>query len=74
MVALVSYPQTGSTWVRHLVEKATGIYTGTIYDHEKVNAKAVQSELKIVTYFLFDLICHTLFHFLWINVPYSKKS
>nr|XP_054762155.1 WSC domain-containing protein 1-like [Lytechinus pictus] len=38
-VALVSYPQSGNAWTRHLIEKATGIYTGTTYSSEKNNAK-----------------------------------
>ena len=30
-VALVSYPGSGNSWVRVLLEEATGIYTGSIY-------------------------------------------
>ena len=30
-VALVSYPGSGNSWVRQLLEAATGIYTGAIY-------------------------------------------
>lgn len=30
-VALVSFHGSGNTWVRHLVEQATGIFTGSIY-------------------------------------------
>ena len=30
-VALVSYPGSGNSWVRQLVESATGIYTGAMY-------------------------------------------
>lgn len=34
IVALVSFPGSGNTWLRHLLEQATGIYTGSIYcDH-----------------------------------------
>ena len=28
---LVSYPQSGALWLRHLLEVATGIYTGSVY-------------------------------------------
>ena len=31
IVALVSFHGSGNTWVRHLLEQATGIYTGSIY-------------------------------------------
>lgn len=34
VVALVSFPGSGNTWLRHLLEQGTGIYTGSIYcDH-----------------------------------------
>ena len=28
---LISYPGSGNTWSRHLIEQASGIYTGTVY-------------------------------------------
>ena len=31
IVALVSFQGSGSTWVRHLLQQASGIYTGSIY-------------------------------------------
>ena len=31
MVALVSFQGSGNTWVRHFLEQATGVYTGSIY-------------------------------------------
>lgn len=34
IVALISFPGSGNTWLRHLLEQATGTYTGSIYcDH-----------------------------------------
>jgi len=30
-VALLSYPGAGNTWFRHLIEQATGFYTGSVY-------------------------------------------
>ncbi|XP_030831390.1 WSCD family member AGAP003962-like [Strongylocentrotus purpuratus] len=30
-IALLSYPGSGNTWVRYLIESATGIYTGSIH-------------------------------------------
>ncbi|KAL7644116.1 UNVERIFIED_CONTAM: hypothetical protein RMT77_004939 [Armadillidium vulgare] len=32
LVYLVSFPRSGNTWVRYLLEGATGIFTGTIYN------------------------------------------
>nr|CAD7409860.1 unnamed protein product [Timema cristinae]CAD7424555.1 unnamed protein product [Timema monikensis] len=31
VVALVSFPGSGNTWVRYLLQQATGIYTGSVY-------------------------------------------
>ena len=31
LVGLVSYLGSGNSWVRQLLESATGIYTGTVY-------------------------------------------
>lgn len=31
IVALASFPGSGNSWVRQLIEKATGIYTGAVY-------------------------------------------
>ena len=28
---LVSFPGSGNTWARHLIEQASGIYTGSVY-------------------------------------------
>ncbi|CAH1782683.1 unnamed protein product [Owenia fusiformis] len=32
LTALASYPGSGNTWTRHLIEQLTGVYTGSIYD------------------------------------------
>ncbi|XP_077986099.1 sialate:O-sulfotransferase 2-like [Glandiceps talaboti] len=34
-IALASFPGSGNTWVRHLIEQATGLYTGSIYGRFK---------------------------------------
>ncbi|XP_077866661.1 sialate:O-sulfotransferase 1-like [Saccoglossus kowalevskii] len=34
LVALASFPGSGNTWVRHLLETASGFYTGSIYNDE----------------------------------------
>lgn len=31
LVALASFPGAGNTWTRHLIELATGFYTGSYY-------------------------------------------
>lgn len=31
LVALASFPGAGNTWARHLIELATGFYTGSFY-------------------------------------------
>ena len=31
LTALISFPGSGNTWVRHLLEEVTGVYTGSIY-------------------------------------------
>ena len=30
-IALASYPGSGNTWLRHMIEGATGIFTGSRY-------------------------------------------
>ncbi|KAI0236542.1 hypothetical protein LSAT2_012910 [Lamellibrachia satsuma] len=37
--ALASMPGSGNTWLRHLIQKATGIYTGSVY-HDVALEKA----------------------------------
>ncbi|KAL7647712.1 UNVERIFIED_CONTAM: hypothetical protein RMT77_001321 [Armadillidium vulgare] len=32
---LVSYPRSGNTWVRYLIEGATGLFTGSVYNSKK---------------------------------------
>ena len=31
IIGLLSYPASGNTWLRHLIQKATGIITGSFY-------------------------------------------
>ena len=33
LVALASFPASGSTWLRHLIESITGIFTGSFMRH-----------------------------------------
>ena len=34
--ALVSYPGSGNTWIRYLVEAATGVFTGSIFNDKSI--------------------------------------
>ncbi|XP_071790324.1 sialate:O-sulfotransferase 2-like isoform X2 [Asterias amurensis] len=46
LVALASFPGSGNTWVRYLIERATGIYTGSIYNDKDLFNKGFKGELK----------------------------
>ena len=38
---LLSFPGSGNTWTRHLIEQASGIYTGSVYgDCDLMNSGA----------------------------------
>ncbi|CAH1779624.1 unnamed protein product [Owenia fusiformis] len=36
LTALASYPGSGNTWMRHIIEQITGIYTGSIYNDKSL--------------------------------------
>ncbi|CAH1797676.1 unnamed protein product [Owenia fusiformis] len=36
-IALVSVPGSGNTWARHLIQQATGIYTGSMYKETNID-------------------------------------
>ncbi|XP_045600125.2 uncharacterized protein [Procambarus clarkii] len=42
--ALASFPSSGNTWVRYLVEGATGIFTGSLYDDSSLTRKGMYGE------------------------------
>ncbi|XP_072044294.1 sialate:O-sulfotransferase 1-like [Amphiura filiformis] len=44
MVALASFPGSGNTWVRYLIERATGYYTGSYYDDGDLYKKGFRGE------------------------------
>ena len=33
---LISFPGSGNTWTRHLIEQASGIYTGSVYGDKRL--------------------------------------
>ena len=63
LVALASFPNSGNTWIRYLIEGITGIFTGSLYRDESLIKKGVKN----VTYNYRDakfvyckfLICYT---------------
>ena len=44
--ALVSYPGSGNTWTRYLVEAATGVFTGSIYHNEGIINEGLYGEAR----------------------------
>ncbi|KAF2368788.1 Sulfotransferase domain [Trinorchestia longiramus] len=42
--ALASFPSSGNTWLRFLIEGATGIYTGSVYDDSSLSKKGMYGE------------------------------
>ena len=41
LVALASFPSSGNTWLRYLIEGITGIFTGSFYYHEPYVVKGI---------------------------------
>lgn len=37
LTALASFPGSGNTWLRYLIESVGGIYSGSVYDDEKLH-------------------------------------
>lgn len=44
LLALASYPGSGNTWLRHLMEHSTGIYTGSVYVDKKLMSGGFHGE------------------------------
>ena len=45
LTAIISYPGLGNTWLRHLIEKAGGFYTGSVYNDSSLINKGFKGEL-----------------------------
>ena len=45
LAAIISYPGSGNTWLRHLIEKAGGFYTGSVYNDSALINKGFKGEL-----------------------------
>ena len=41
LVALASFPNSGNTWIRYIIEGITGIFTGSFYMHEPMIRKGI---------------------------------
>ncbi|XP_063960417.1 sialate:O-sulfotransferase 2-like [Lytechinus pictus] len=59
LIALASYPRSGNTWTRHLIQKATGTYTGSVYWEGERELEVAKKEFLggIVDYKNKDTIC-----------------
>ncbi|XP_014245102.1 WSCD family member AAEL009094 [Cimex lectularius] len=44
MTALVSFPGSGNTWLRYLLETATGVFTGSVYTDRQIISKGFYGE------------------------------
>ena len=51
VVALASFPGSGNTWLRYLLQQATGIITGSIYDNDNDLAQNVFPGTYTIDYF-----------------------
>merc|ERR1719295_2162587 len=45
LVALASIPSSGNTWVRSIIEEATGVFTGSMYEDKSLADKGFYGEL-----------------------------
>ena len=45
VTALISFPGSGSTWIRRIIEEATGVYTGAIYCDNSLKLKGFYGEV-----------------------------
>lgn len=47
LIALASFPGAGNTWARHLIELATGFYTGSYYFDGSLYNKGEETEEEV---------------------------
>ena len=45
LTALASYPGSGNTWLRYLIQQATGIATGSVYNAAHLKVRKFQKEI-----------------------------
>ena len=47
LTALASYPGSGNTWLRYLIQQATGIATGSVYNAAILKVRKFQREIVV---------------------------
>ncbi len=47
LTALASYPGSGNTWLRYLLQQSTGIATGSVYNSAALKATTFPAEGKV---------------------------
>ena len=47
LTALASYPGSGNTWLRYLIQQATGIATGSVYNAAILKVRKFQKEIVV---------------------------
>ena len=56
---LISFPGSGNTWIRYLIEGATGIFTGSVYTDQELEKKGMYAKQgflrKLYIFFLFHI-------------------
>ncbi|XP_064407357.1 WSCD family member CG9164-like [Halichondria panicea] len=68
-VALASFPGSGNTWTRGLLEKATGVCTGSVYMDRKLRESGFNGERMIT-----GVVCVVKTHFTDKAVPWTNSS
>ncbi|XP_077870609.1 sialate:O-sulfotransferase 1-like [Saccoglossus kowalevskii] len=75
-VWLISFPRSGNTWTRHLLEVATGIYTGTCYNTRikkaGVDGKIISQYGQILVYKCHNILKTCNYGILLIRNPYDS--
>ena len=56
MLGLASYPCSGNTWSRYLIEGLTGYYTGSIYNDPTIRLSGMYGEGVAIGYFMAVLV------------------
>ena len=47
LTAVASYPGSGNTWLRYLIQQATGIATGSVYNAAHLKVRKFQKEIVV---------------------------
>ena len=57
LIGLASFPRSGNTWIRYLIEGATGVFTGSFYNSGCMvsQGKIVKSDIDHIFYYYYDM-------------------